>query len=292
MDQLLCSVSCAAVLSQKRLDQVAASCRGAKAVLRPLDGTRRFAKWETVHYRLAMSPTGAFVVKTVQAPVSGVAPTTSVMTTLYTLRLEKNRWYVGSTSQGLDKRVEEHRRAFTGASSGAAWTAMYQVISAVRQREVPEHRRLQEEDAEVARLAQLHGVDSVRGGSYIRPKLSANEKAALERAFRTAKAGRYLAPADAQAADVVVPATSDDLVALQRLVTDMRRRTSSRGVTREEAEALCAAIIDNNSAGKYLDANGLHVLTLSKRGLPDKFWTRKPLPPASHGAFTKVVTEA
>ena len=265
---------------------------GAKAVLRPLDGTRRFTKWETVHYRLAMSPTGAFVVKSVPAPHSAAAPTTSVMTTLYTLRLEKNRWYVGSTSQGLDERVEEHRRAFTGASasrSGAAWTAMYQVMAVVRQRQVPEHLRSQEEDAEVARLAQLHGVDSVRGGSYTRAKLTANEKAALERVFRTAKTGRFLAPA-AEAQAAVIPAPSDDLVALQRLVTDMRRRTSSRGVTRKEAKALGTAIINDNSAGKYLRTNHLQVFSLTA-GLPDDFWERKPLPPGSRDAFTTVVTD-
>jgi len=105
-------------------------------------------------------------------------------TTLYVLRLARDKLYVGVTSD-LRVRLAEHR-----ARSGApcAWTAAHPPLpgdDAVYFQRVLEHPA--EEDALVVRLMHekhaRNGLDVVRGGTFHRAELQAHQIASLEDAF-------------------------------------------------------------------------------------------------------------
>ena len=99
-------------------------------------------------------------------------------TYLYTLELQDQCWYVGTTATpGM--RLANHR-----SGRGSVWTRAhppmggFASLEAVAGDEVD--ARLQE-DLLVKRLMVNYGVDAVRGGSYSRERLSEGERAVLER---------------------------------------------------------------------------------------------------------------
>ena len=90
---------------------------------------------------------------------------------VYTLELESGKFYVGTTTNP-DARLASH---FGG--NGAAWTATYPPVRVSLEYPVRkldcggEMSRLQE-DAQVKAVMLDKGIDSVRGGSYSKIKLS------------------------------------------------------------------------------------------------------------------------
>ncbi len=104
------------------------------------------------------------------AQVSANAKAAAKAKTLYVLRLESQKFYVG-TSGNPAARFDAHKKG-----TGAAWTAKYPPLEIIKTE--PDKTR-QDEDAEVKRLMLEHGVDNVRGGSYVNVSLPAYQRAAL-----------------------------------------------------------------------------------------------------------------
>lgn len=87
---------------------------------------------------------------------------------VYVLRLRDDKWYVGTTQrERLTSRVEEHRTKL----GGARWTAIHDFVELV---DVLPLRTIWDEDNKVKAMMQQWGIDNVRGGTYSKPKLSAD----------------------------------------------------------------------------------------------------------------------
>jgi predicted GIY-YIG superfamily endonuclease len=80
------------------------------------------------------------------------------MSTIYVLRLHYNKYYVGKTNN-LRKTYEEHVNG-----EGAAWTRKYLPISI--EKSMPATSPLDEDNVTKEYMAR-HGINSVRGGSYV-----------------------------------------------------------------------------------------------------------------------------
>lgn len=113
---------------------------------------------------------------------------------VYTLALEGNHFYVGSTTD-IDKRVAEHRRG-----DGSAWTRMYKPIGknpiAAVAFDDPIRARLAE-DSETVFLMLRHGKDKVRGGTYSSPDLDMSIlepvlRHAMDLCLRCGESGHYV----------------------------------------------------------------------------------------------------
>jgi len=92
-------------------------------------------------------------------------------TNIYILRLEGGRYYIGK-SENVLKRYQQHLNG-----SGSSWTKKYKPVSLERTIENASHF---EEDKITKEYMYKHGIDNVRGGSYIEVELSAFHKAALQ----------------------------------------------------------------------------------------------------------------
>ena len=94
-------------------------------------------------------------------------------TTLYVLKLQKGKYYVGSTSN-LHKRFQDHC-----SGNGAAWTKKYPPIKIEDQRTGSKFL----EDGLVYECMSRYGIQNVRGGTYSSIKLSKESVAAIKRQF-------------------------------------------------------------------------------------------------------------
>lgn len=113
------------------------------------------------------------------------------MSTVYVLKLEHDKYYVGSTGQ-LEVRINSHL-----SGSGALWTRMHKPIEVIAI-----YRGCDEfdEDKYVKKYMQHYGIDNVRGGSYVLPRLDANTKTFIERellhgaraCFKCGKLGHFI----------------------------------------------------------------------------------------------------
>ena len=93
------------------------------------------------------------------------------MTTIYVLRLEDDHDYVGKTGN-LMLRYQ---------GNGAAWTLRYMPLSLVRSIEGASPF---DEDKIVKELMAIHGIDKVRGGSYVSDILTESQRCHLQQEIR------------------------------------------------------------------------------------------------------------
>ena len=96
----------------------------------------------------------------------------TMATTIYVLKLEGGRYYVGKTEH-LMRRYQEHMRG-----EGAAWTSKYKPLSLVQK---IENAGPFDEDMVVKEYMAKHGIDMVRGGSYVTDVLSEAEKQMIQK---------------------------------------------------------------------------------------------------------------
>jgi hypothetical protein len=92
------------------------------------------------------------------------------MASVYVLKLEGGRYYVGK-SDNVMKRYEEH---LNGA--GSSWTARYPPLSLIK---TIEGVGPFEEDKTVKEYMGLYGIDKVRGGTYVTEKLTDAQRSVL-----------------------------------------------------------------------------------------------------------------
>jgi hypothetical protein len=98
-------------------------------------------------------------------------------TTIYILRLQEGKYYVGKTDD-VEKRYQQHLKGY-----GSAWTKKYKPISIARQ---IENSSPFDEDRYVKEYMNVYGIQNVRGGSYIQIELSEEQKNALKLEIRGA----------------------------------------------------------------------------------------------------------
>ena len=87
--------------------------------------------------------------------------------TIYTLKLENNKYYVGKTKQSIpENRILEH----FSYKGGSKWTKKHRPISIISK---IEGDAIDEESETLKTMAQF-GIDNVRGGSYCLENLHTN----------------------------------------------------------------------------------------------------------------------
>lgn len=97
---------------------------------------------------------------------------------VYVLRLEGERYYVGSSSD-VASRVASHR-----ARSGAAFTRKFGVVEELAPRTVRTDDLESWERAETLARMREHGVENVRGWLYTTVRLSASQRASIREQLR------------------------------------------------------------------------------------------------------------
>jgi predicted GIY-YIG superfamily endonuclease len=100
---------------------------------------------------------------------------------LYSLRLEKGRWYIGTTNNPVE-RLSDHR-----THRGSVWTRLYSVVGGYNSLSKIDKGHHFQEDTMVKTLMLQYGVDMVRGGSYSNRKLTAAQKHVLTCELRHAR---------------------------------------------------------------------------------------------------------
>lgn len=85
---------------------------------------------------------------------------------IYTLELEDGKWYVGKSDDAV-KRYQQHK-----GGDGSAWTKLHKPV---RIYEIIVGDDF-DEDKITKKLMAEHGIDNVRGGSYIKPTLTLGQK--------------------------------------------------------------------------------------------------------------------
>ena len=91
-------------------------------------------------------------------------------TTVYVLRLKSGKYYVGKTNN-VERRLEEHL-----SGGGAAWTRKYKPISV--EKTFPNAGSF-DEDKITKEYMGKHGIENVRGGTYVSVVLDEYHKAVL-----------------------------------------------------------------------------------------------------------------
>ena len=93
------------------------------------------------------------------------------MVQIYTLKLTHGKYYVGKTNQPIS-RILQH---FT--KSGSGWTKRFHPVEIM---EVMSHCNDFDEDRVTLQYMDKYGIDNVRGGSFVKMKLSESEKKVIQ----------------------------------------------------------------------------------------------------------------
>lgn len=99
------------------------------------------------------------------------------MTTVYVLKLNNDKYYVGRTSD-LAKRIEYHKNG-----NGSAWTKKYGFVKLMKSMVIDSPFY---EDMMVKMMMQKYGIENVRGGSYSQIWLPKDQYLSLQREIRGA----------------------------------------------------------------------------------------------------------
>ena len=114
------------------------------------------------------------------------------MPTIYVLKLEAGKWYIGKTSRTLTDRIVEHFE-----NCGSEWTRKYKPVSFQK---ITENGDAFDEDKYTKIYMSKYGVDNVRGGSYSSIKLTSDQiqclgkemQSAEDRCFGCGKKGHFI----------------------------------------------------------------------------------------------------
>jgi hypothetical protein len=98
------------------------------------------------------------------------------MITIYVLKCENDKYYIGSTSRDVSFRVFEHFN-----ECGSEWTKIYKPIEVI---ETVENCDMFDEDKYTKIYMNKYGIWNVRGGSYTMFTLNESQKQCLQQELR------------------------------------------------------------------------------------------------------------
>jgi len=98
-------------------------------------------------------------------------------TTIYILKLNNNKYYIGKTNRSVNERYQEHLEGI-----GSFWTKKYKPLSVVKQ---IENSSQFDEDRYVKEYMAIYGIENVRGGSYNQEELNGDTIKFLKNEFKT-----------------------------------------------------------------------------------------------------------
>lgn len=112
-------------------------------------------------------------------------------TNIYILRLQGGHYYIGKSNNPM-KRYEEHLRG-----NGSSWTRLYKPIACER---VIENVSAFDEDKYTKEYMAKHGIEKVRGGTYVETELSQEQVdnlqkeiwAAQDKCTRCGRSGHFV----------------------------------------------------------------------------------------------------
>jgi cellular nucleic acid-binding protein len=102
---------------------------------------------------------------------------TTATSSIYVLKLENNKYYVGKTSKPVNERYDEHLNG-----KGSEWTKLYKPIKI---KETKTSADQFDEDKYTKIYMAKYGIDNVRGGSYVRQELPQYQMEALKTEIRS-----------------------------------------------------------------------------------------------------------
>jgi hypothetical protein len=100
-------------------------------------------------------------------------------TTIYILKLNDNKYYIGKTNRHVNDRYQEHLEG-----NGSFWTKKYKPLSIVKQ---INNSSPFDEDRYVKEYMSIYGIDNVRGGSYNQEELNSETTKFLSNELKTSK---------------------------------------------------------------------------------------------------------
>ena len=100
------------------------------------------------------------------------------MTTIYILELQGGNYYIGKTSNVI-QRYQQHLNG-----NGSAWTTRYAPLSLIK---TIENASAFDEDKVTKEYMAKYGMDKVRGGTYVEMELSAVHKQVIQKEIWNAK---------------------------------------------------------------------------------------------------------
>jgi len=106
------------------------------------------------------------------------------MVTIYVLKCEKEKYYIGTTKRAVSDRVLEHFN-----NCGSEWTRLYKPIEVI---ETIENADLFDEDKYTKIYMSRFGIWNVRGGSYTTLMLNTAQKGCIEQELRHCTHSCYL----------------------------------------------------------------------------------------------------
>lgn len=86
------------------------------------------------------------------------------MIKLYVLRLQNNKWYVGTTSRSVEERFNYHL-----CGQGAHWATIHRPIEIHHVQDTTQNNRLYDERTVTYQYMLQYGVHNVRGGPRVNP---------------------------------------------------------------------------------------------------------------------------
>ena len=95
------------------------------------------------------------------------------MPTIYVLKCQNNKYYIGKTDRKINNRINEHF-----SNDGSEWTRKYKPLKVI---ETIENADMFDEDKYTKKYMSKYGINNVRGGSYTTVYLPDQVKQLIEK---------------------------------------------------------------------------------------------------------------
>ena len=101
------------------------------------------------------------------------------MVSIYILELEDNKYYIGRSKKKTDKGIKSRINAhFNQSKTAAAWCKKYKPIKIV---DIKKDQTVYDENKWTKIYMEKYGIENVRGGDYVRVKLTKGDVEKLQR---------------------------------------------------------------------------------------------------------------
>jgi hypothetical protein len=101
------------------------------------------------------------------------------MVTIYVLELEDKKYYIGRSKKKTDKGIKSRIKAhFNQSTTAAAWCKKYKPIKII---DIKKDQTVYDENKWTKIYMEKYGIENVRGGDYVRVKLTKGDVEKLQR---------------------------------------------------------------------------------------------------------------